>query len=228
MAALTRASTHKRGIVPDDGGYLRMVQVIAHRGASRASNRRTPSPRSGTPARSVRRRSSSTCAGPPTACSSCTTTPCSPTAGRSPDTDAADLPPASATLDVALDACAGMCVNIEIKNEPGEPDFDPSEWVADETIAHLVARVEDARWLISSFRLETVDRCRQLAAAGPHRVAHRTPRRTASPRCSPARPRRAAPVGAGASTARADRGVPPAPASRSTPGPATTRDGCAS
>lgn len=74
-----------------------------------------------------------------------------------------DLPAHVPTLAEALDACQGMWVNVEIKNDPEEPDFDPSESIADETIAHLVARDEDARWLISSFRMETVDRCRALA-----------------------------------------------------------------
>jgi glycerophosphoryl diester phosphodiesterase len=67
------------------------------------------------------------------------------------------------TLGEALDACAGMWVNVEIKNDPQEPDFDESESIADETVAHLVARGEDHRWLISCFRIETVDRCRALA-----------------------------------------------------------------
>lgn len=67
------------------------------------------------------------------------------------------------TLGEALDACAGMWVNVEIKNDPSEPDFDPDETIADDTIAHLVARGSDASWLISSFREETIDRCRVLA-----------------------------------------------------------------
>jgi glycerophosphoryl diester phosphodiesterase len=75
----------------------------------------------------------------------------------------ADLPPTVPTLGEALDACAGMWVNVEIKNDPSEPDFDPSESIADETIAHLLARGDDDRWLISCFRLETIDRCRSLA-----------------------------------------------------------------
>ena len=75
----------------------------------------------------------------------------------------ADLPADVPTLGEALDACAGMWVNVEIKNDPEEPDFDPTDSIADETIAHLVARGEDHRWLISSFRIETVDRCRALA-----------------------------------------------------------------
>lgn len=75
----------------------------------------------------------------------------------------AELPPSVPTLGEALDACAGMWVNVEIKNDPDEPDFDPTESIADETIAHLLARGEDHRWLISCFRVETVDRCRALA-----------------------------------------------------------------
>lgn len=75
----------------------------------------------------------------------------------------ADLPDHLPTLGEALDACQGMWVNVEIKNDPDEPDFDPTESIADETIAHLVARDDDERWLISSFRMETVDRCRALA-----------------------------------------------------------------
>lgn len=79
------------------------------------------------------------------------------------DTARADLPEHVPTLGDALDACAGMWVNVEIKNDPDEPDFDPTESIADETVAHLVARGEDHRWVISCFRVETVDRCRELA-----------------------------------------------------------------
>lgn len=75
----------------------------------------------------------------------------------------ADLPTSVPTLGDALDACVGMWVNVEIKNDPEEPDFDPTDMIADETLAHLLARNEDGRWLISSFRMETVDRCRAIA-----------------------------------------------------------------
>ncbi|HEY4607821.1 MAG TPA: glycerophosphodiester phosphodiesterase [Ilumatobacteraceae bacterium] len=81
------------------------------------------------------------------------------------DVDSSDLPPHVATLDAALDACSGMWVNVEIKNNPNEPDFDASDRIADQTIAALSQRGEDHRWLISSFRIETVDRCRSLAPA---------------------------------------------------------------
>ena len=75
----------------------------------------------------------------------------------------ADLPTHIPTLSEALDACHGMWVNLEIKNDPSEPDFDPSEWVAERTMALLDLRGESHRWLMSSFRIETMDRCRALA-----------------------------------------------------------------
>jgi glycerophosphoryl diester phosphodiesterase len=80
----------------------------------------------------------------------------------------ADLPDHVCTLDEALDACAPMWVNVEIKNDPSEPDFDVTESIADDTIACLVDRPEgDSRWLISSFRRETIDRCRELRPTIP-------------------------------------------------------------
>jgi glycerophosphoryl diester phosphodiesterase len=77
---------------------------------------------------------------------------------------AGEVPSYVPPLDAALDACAGMWVNVEIKNDPHEPDFDPSDSIADRTIEILRARHEDRRWLLSSFRIETVDRCKALAA----------------------------------------------------------------
>ncbi len=73
-----------------------------------------------------------------------------------------DLPAHVPHLDAALDACSGMWVNIELKNDPDEPDFDPTDSIADDTIDALLRRGQDERWLISAFRLETVDRCRAL------------------------------------------------------------------
>lgn len=75
----------------------------------------------------------------------------------------ADVPAAVPDLGAALDACQGMWVNVEIKNDPDEPDFDPDDSIADETVALLLARDEDERWVISSFRRDTVDRCRAIA-----------------------------------------------------------------
>ena len=78
---------------------------------------------------------------------------------------AADLPADLPTLTAALDACAGMWVNVEIKNDPQEPDFDATDSIANDTMALLLDRGADDQWLISSFRIETVDRCHEIA---PH------------------------------------------------------------
>jgi glycerophosphoryl diester phosphodiesterase len=77
--------------------------------------------------------------------------------------DGADLPAELPTLDEALDACRGMWVNIEIKNHPGDADFDAASKIADATVAALHARPAGERFLLSCFHLDTIDRCRELA-----------------------------------------------------------------
>ncbi len=77
-------------------------------------------------------------------------------------TSAADLPPRVPSFERALDACAGAFVNIEIKNDPTEPDFDPSDWVVHAVASALARRGGRARWLVSSFRIETIDRMRAV------------------------------------------------------------------
>jgi len=82
------------------------------------------------------------------------------------DTLSRDLAPHIPTLERALDACRGLWVNVEVKNDPGEPDFDPSDSIARETAALLAARPEPAdRWLVSSFRRRSVDAVREVAPA---------------------------------------------------------------
>jgi len=69
-----------------------------------------------------------------------------------------DLPGDIPTLTEALDACEGMWVNVEIKHDPSEPGFDPREAIAYATAALLARRPEPlSRWLVSSFRRETID-----------------------------------------------------------------------
>lgn len=75
---------------------------------------------------------------------------------------AADLPGDVPLLADALDACEGMGVNIEIKNQPGEPDFDPQERLAAAVAALLAGRRDRPPVLVSSFRLETIDRVHAL------------------------------------------------------------------
>jgi glycerophosphoryl diester phosphodiesterase len=52
-------------------------------------------------------------------------------------------------------------VDVEIKNLPGEPDFDETDRIAAAVAELLAARPEPPEtWLISCFRRETIDRCR--------------------------------------------------------------------
>jgi glycerophosphoryl diester phosphodiesterase len=77
-----------------------------------------------------------------------------------------DLPGYVPTLGDALDACAGAWVDIEIKNDEREPDFDPLDRVAVDVLATLAERGA-GRWLLSCFRLATLDRCRLVDPAIP-------------------------------------------------------------
>ena len=76
---------------------------------------------------------------------------------------AADLPPEVPLLDAALDACAGMVVNVEIKNWPQDVDFDPGQALVPPVLE--ACRGHDV--LISSFNIATVDRVRELDASVP-------------------------------------------------------------
>jgi glycerophosphoryl diester phosphodiesterase len=77
---------------------------------------------------------------------------------------ASELPDYVPLLDAALDACAGLGVNIEIKNSEDEPDFDP-ELTAAEAVVELVnARngIGPTGYLVSSFHFPTIERVRHL------------------------------------------------------------------
>jgi glycerophosphoryl diester phosphodiesterase len=79
------------------------------------------------------------------------------------DTAASDLPRDVADLDAALVACMGMGVNIEIKNSPGEIDFDPDESLVAPVVEQVRQRGETDRVVLSFFHLPTLDRVRALA-----------------------------------------------------------------
>ena len=78
------------------------------------------------------------------------------------ETGRADLPATLPDLAQALDACTDLIVNIEIKNLPDEPDFDPDRAVVDAVVALLDERGRRDRVLVSSFHLATVDRVKAL------------------------------------------------------------------
>lgn len=78
-----------------------------------------------------------------------------------------EVSPALATLSEALDECAGLLVNVEIKKPPRTTAFDASERVADEVVALCAAREHRDRVLVSSFDLRIIDRVRVHAEAPP-------------------------------------------------------------
>jgi glycerophosphoryl diester phosphodiesterase len=81
------------------------------------------------------------------------------------DLDRSELPDHIPDLGAALDACGTLWVNVEIKNDPAEVDFDPADDIAEELTRALAARGEPSRWLISSFRFDTIERCRRVEPA---------------------------------------------------------------
>ncbi len=79
--------------------------------------------------------------------------------------------PTIPTLAEALDVCAGLLVNIEIKNLPWDRDFDADERVADDVVgAPRGTGTARDRVLVSSFDLATVDRVRAATPEVPHRL----------------------------------------------------------
>ena len=79
------------------------------------------------------------------------------------DLDRRDLPEHIPDLHAALVACVGatgefdITVNIEIKNDATEPDFDDARSIAALVVREALAVAGPHRWLISSFDLAMVD-----------------------------------------------------------------------
>lgn len=79
----------------------------------------------------------------------------------------ADLPASVPTLADALEACAGMGVNIEIKNSPIDPDYDEGDAVAGAVAGLVLAKRLQDRVIVSSFNLATVDAVRAASSRVP-------------------------------------------------------------
>jgi glycerophosphoryl diester phosphodiesterase len=76
-----------------------------------------------------------------------------------------EIPAGIPLLAEALLACAGMGVNVEIKNMPNEPGFDERAAVAD-LVAEVLAANDPAQpILVSSFHPGTLDRLRAVEPA---------------------------------------------------------------
>lgn len=80
-------------------------------------------------------------------------------AGRGPVAGlrVADLPVEVPLLDAALEACAGMTVNVEIKNLPSEPGWDEAELAAMAVAQAVAERGLFASVVVSSFSAASLD-----------------------------------------------------------------------
>ncbi|MGH9050309.1 MAG: glycerophosphodiester phosphodiesterase [Acidimicrobiia bacterium] len=70
--------------------------------------------------------------------------------------------PSVPTLAEALDVCAGLLVNVEVKNLPGDADYDPDERAAAALVELLHARERGDDVLVSSFNLASLEQVRGL------------------------------------------------------------------
>lgn len=90
--------------------------------------------------------------------------PVVPGVGAIGELTAAQLPAFVPLLPAALEACEGMTVNIEIKNLPWEPGFDPRESLAEEVADLVVSTGRAPSVIVSSFWPGTLT---AVARAGP-------------------------------------------------------------
>ena len=88
-----------------------------------------------------------------------------PGAGRVAAVEANDLPGQVPMLEAALDACAGMVVNIEIKNSPAEMDHDPHERAAVGVAELLARRGGRDHAIVSAFSLASIEAVKRVAPA---------------------------------------------------------------
>jgi glycerophosphoryl diester phosphodiesterase len=70
-------------------------------------------------------------------------------------------------LDQALAACAGLGVNVEIKNFANEPDHDPTHWLSQAVVGAVCRADPPVSVLVSSFAIDAIDRVRTLAPSLP-------------------------------------------------------------
>lgn len=65
-------------------------------------------------------------------------------------------------LDEMLSAAGGMWVNVEIKNNPGDPDFDQDDHVAGEVVRWIQRNDLYDRALVSCFHAPTINKVKEL------------------------------------------------------------------
>ncbi|MHB1487416.1 MAG: glycerophosphodiester phosphodiesterase [Acidimicrobiales bacterium] len=87
--------------------------------------------------------------------------------GQIAELTVAELPEWVPLLGPALDACAPMVVNIEIKNIPGQPGWDPAETAASLVTTLIGERGALTPVVVSSFSLATIDAVQRLDSSIP-------------------------------------------------------------
>ncbi len=80
--------------------------------------------------------------------------------GLIPDTPVADLPPHVPLFAAVIEACEGMQMNVEVKNQPGDPGYDPSGSLARAVAAELVEHRRLDGVIVSSFDAPTIEAVR--------------------------------------------------------------------
>lgn len=76
--------------------------------------------------------------------------------------DAEQLPASIPSLAEALDACADLWINVEIKNMPDDPDYDAEHGISIAVAGLLSAYDANERVIVSSFDISSVDRIRSI------------------------------------------------------------------
>ena len=77
------------------------------------------------------------------------------------------LPSSVPSLAEALEACADLWVNIEIKNMPSDPDYDSEHGISVAVAALITAYDAAERVLVSSFNIDAIDRIKAVDPAIP-------------------------------------------------------------
>lgn len=83
------------------------------------------------------------------------------------ETAVADLPDHISTLTEVLKACGSMGVNIEIKSDPNEADFDPSHEIIPRVVEVARTHLSLDKVLVSSFDMTAINAVRDLARTLP-------------------------------------------------------------
>lgn len=78
-----------------------------------------------------------------------------------------DLPEHVSTLEAVIDACGEMGVNIEIKNDPSDEDFDPEHQMVPEVVRVARASLLRSNVLITSFDMGAINAVHDIDKSMP-------------------------------------------------------------